>query len=89
MKFAVERDEGTEVCRSPHGERGLKWYNKERESTAVRRSPHGERGLKLGTLVFDMLDGRSLPARGAWVEMWSIVSSRLAAKVAPRTGSVG
>ena len=34
-------------CRSPHGERGLKWeYHYTAKSTFKRRSPHGERGLK-------------------------------------------
>ena len=34
------------------------------------RSPHGERGLKLHDVVFDgNNDAKSLPARGAWIEI--------------------
>ena len=36
-------------CRSPHGERGLKYHQVHRTYEALRRSPHGERGLKCKT----------------------------------------
>ena len=56
--------------RSPRGERGLK-------STLVgpgasqtnRRSPRGERGLKYRGLFADTERRRSLPPRGAWIEI--------------------
>ena len=36
------------TCRSPHGERGLKYFTTpEDEESEDSRSPHGERGLKL------------------------------------------
>ena len=35
-----------EVCRSPHGERGLKLNACPGTQLDYRRSPHGERGLK-------------------------------------------
>ena len=31
---------------SPHGERGLKYFDRSRIVVEERRSPHGERGLK-------------------------------------------
>ena len=35
------------VCRSPHGERGLKYEIVDHDTVGeVCRSPHGERGLK-------------------------------------------
>ena len=34
------------ICRSPHGERGLKSSHSHDFSVPSRRSPHGERGLK-------------------------------------------
>ena len=34
-------------CRSPHGERGLKFVRDEERAERYGRSPHGERGLKL------------------------------------------
>ena len=33
------------------------------------RSPHGERGLKSCTMNFSAPDSKSLPARGAWIEI--------------------
>ena len=37
---------GVVVCRSPHGERGLKFWLFLILRTLPGRSPHGERGLK-------------------------------------------
>ena len=34
------------LCRSPHGERGLKSNGGRRDPIEASRSPHGERGLK-------------------------------------------
>ena len=34
------------LCRSPHGERGLKLTFLDLFAVRYRRSPHGERGLK-------------------------------------------
>ena len=56
--------------RSPHGERGLKFWRK--IAPAIRvfcRSPHGERGLKYLPLPRKQGVCRSLPARGAWIEI--------------------
>ena len=52
------------------------------------RSPHGERGLKSCTMNFSAPDSKSLPARGAWIEIVhdELLCARF--KVAPRTGSV-
>ena len=55
-----------------------------------RRSPCGERGLKFPYGVSWMLSiGRSLPVRGAWVEIVLAQLLTYQPEVAPRAGSVG
>ena len=47
IEMDVARDAGLmESGRSPHGERGLKYPNRNAKYRRYRRSPHGERGLK-------------------------------------------
>ena len=62
-------------CRSPRGERGLKyWIHTSPRNQHKRRSPRGERGLKLINILLTTLVLVSLPARGAWIEIglfWS------------------
>ena len=55
--------------RSPCGERGLKCQRQRRADSARRRSPCGERGLKY--IIQHAIEGseKSLPVRGAWIEM--------------------
>ena len=53
------------------------------------RSPHGERGLKLEQWDSYLVYMTSLPARGAWVEMFNGIIDAEQVAVAPRTGSVG
>ena len=56
--------------RSPHGERGLKFWRSKKMSATTSRSPHGERGLKLRQQHPPPVHpGRSLPTRGAWIEI--------------------
>ena len=56
--------------RSPHGERGLKCEIRGFASFLACRSPHGERGLKfIGGDGDPMAQLKSLPSRGAWIEM--------------------
>ena len=52
------------------------------------RSPHGERGLKLHLVPPGSADPKSLPPRGAWIEMTPLVAVRGLYSVAPPTGSV-
>ena len=59
--------------RSPHGERGLKSKLPEFLSFGTRRSPHGERGLKLTAQGDRYGLNRSLPSRGAWIEMLTAI----------------
>ena len=59
--------------RSPHGERGLKYYFGGISFTEARRSPHGERGLKFSSIEQLPFDEKSLPTRGAWIEMGLIL----------------
>ena len=58
------------VCRSPHGERGLKFFIRQYKKAPTCRSPHGERGLKylLGHVQLPALR-RSLSSWRAWIEM--------------------
>ena len=77
-------------CRSPCGERGLKWTVVECKQNARKcRSPCGERGLKLHVDIHASGILESLPVRGAWVEMLPQLIAMLVSVVAPRAGSVG
>ena len=59
--------------RSPRGERGLKYVQiRLKKLEQQRRSPRGERGLKLATIRLAIYLIRSLPSRGAWIEMFTI-----------------
>ena len=60
------------MCRSPCGERGLKYAQRHQaHPSAWRRSPCGERGLKYPPLCYHFSRRKSLPVRGAWIEMRS------------------
>ena len=74
--------------RSPHGERGLKYPLNADAREGACRSPHGERGLKSAHHGQVVVQGASLPTRGAWIEMIVITSLLLGETVAPHTGSV-
>ena len=52
----------------------MKWSASEFESIYCRRSPCGERGLKSATNTNVRTRTRSLPVRGAWIEMAIAVS---------------
>ena len=52
------------------------------------RSPHGERGLKYRYLLVYRLSLRSLPTRGAWIEISGQNHLAQTGAVAPHTGSV-
>ena len=61
--------------RSPCGERGLKsTMCLQGRQKQTRRSPCGERGLKLEYFTVEKLGVKSLPVRGAWIEIicWSM-----------------
>ena len=55
--------------RSPRGERGLKLTQHQPDIFGHGRSPRGERGLKLPGLENPDLVKKSLPPRGAWIEI--------------------
>ena len=52
------------------------------------RSPCGERGLKFDAYGFRMAGVKSLPVRGAWIEIISESIGLASDLVAPRAGSV-
>ena len=56
-------------CRSPCGERGLKWQGLGSAARCIGRSPCGERGLKSADCRACLIATASLPVRGAWVEI--------------------
>ena len=63
-----------EICggllrRSPHGERGLKYYYAQETASSKCRSPHGERGLKSKVRVICNENNESLSSRRAWIEI--------------------
>ena len=75
MKLNVSQAQDTQACRSPYGERGLKYHFRTRGSAEHdSRSPYGERGLKFGLLrgIFPILESLSL--RRAWIEIGMDVS---------------
>ena len=55
--------------RSPRGERGLKSRRENRTTSRPCRSPRGERGLKFEHDALRADGIRSLPTRGAWIEI--------------------
>ena len=89
MKFKAALKSAALLRRSPRGERGLKFAAERATAAFCGRSPRGERGLKSIPLpVFNALR-RSLPSRGAWVEMMRVRNTCLKPLVAPLAGSVG
>ena len=52
------------------------------------RSPHGERGLKLDEIMPILETAKSLPPRGAWIEIRETYIEIKRIRVAPPTGSV-
>ena len=56
-------------CRSPCGERGLKYHQRPLTLFLPCRSPCGERGLKSCERSRRESGRRSLPVRGAWIEI--------------------
>ena len=76
MKLTLEEVREIAIgCRSPCGERGLKWLSNGLTQQQLGRSPCGERGLKLLVLCCLMASCVSLPVRGAWVEMLDAATS--------------
>ena len=70
IEIPVVMDKLDRLCgRSPHGERGLKFPWNHLQHKTSSRSPHGERGLKSGCCPPDQTWPRSLPTRGAWIEI--------------------
>ena len=74
--------------RSPCGERGLKSGDSYKVKFNFRRSPCGERGLKFETVDLLAAFEKSLPMRGAWIEISTEASVIRIEFVAPHAGSV-
>ena len=71
LKSAGYTSGGTvSLSRSPYGERGLKFSVIPGDIVdAASRSPYGERGLKSLPALTARPPPRSLPVRGAWIEI--------------------
>ncbi len=54
----------------------------------LSRSPRGERGLKFQRVQHGFRAGGSLPAWGAWIEIYTGILDIVGGMVAPRVGSV-
>ena len=83
-----ERQTTSGLCRSPCGERGLKWH-------VCHVNPFAWQSLPVRGAWIEILlrckPGRlsaSLPVRGAWIEIAHALGILRAAEVAPRAGSV-
>ena len=76
------------ASRAPHGARGLKYHAFAGVVELLSRAPHGARGLKFHLAGEIGEVGLSRPARGAWIEIYSVGFHELTASVAPRTGRV-
>ena len=71
--------------RSPRGERGLKFLPRMSRRTVKSRSPRGERGLKYVVTKCPIRRWRSLPSRGAWIEIcWNGAHRKRYARRSPR-----
>ena len=88
LKFALILNMLKASGRSPHGERGLKYEADYTDEGRESRSPHGERGLKWSKTGKVLSISKSLPTRGAWIEIGKIERRRSRKLVAPHTGSV-
>ena len=69
LKFKRTNEIKIRGSRSPCGERGLKLYNLVVLPPFLCRSPCGERGLKFQADNLNILQPKSLPMRGAWIEI--------------------
>ena len=70
LKYEASSEVAWRCGRSPHGERGLKYWRQAGLLTCFSRSPHGERGLKYASVHLPRQHvRRSLPPRGAWIEI--------------------
>ena len=80
--------DGAGIRRTPHGVRGLKFLSAHPPPGDRSRTPHGVRGLKCLGRAAGRVDGRSHPARGAWIEIGGMLVLYISVTVAPRTGCV-
>lgn len=55
-------------CRSPHGERGLKFGRSNIDLDVEQSLPHGERGLKFVRVAVVVQVSKVAP-QGAWIEI--------------------
>ena len=78
----------TRCSRSPHGERGLKLQARRQMMLREKcRSPHGERGLKFHGHPILVHQLRSLPSRGAWIEIHSGLTAAAGPPSLPSRGA--
>ena len=57
------------MCRSPHGERGLKFTIGEDGTVTFGSLPSRGAWIEIPALIPHWIAGMSLPSRGAWIEI--------------------
>ena len=75
-------------CRTPQGVRGLKLLSRTNGLILRGRTPQGVRGLKLYGGIGVDYNTKSHPARGAWIEILTLIVITYEPLVAPRKGCV-
>ena len=75
------------VGRTPHGVRGLKFFRESIPMTPPGRTPHGVRGLKWWSGCAGNQSAASHPARGAWIEMLSLLKQIMGQMSHPARGA--
>ena len=75
-------------CRSPHGERGLKYPMVKTMGFRLMSLPAWGAWIEIVPPLYISGAVPSLPAWGAWIEMARALFRRFSPSVAPRMGSV-
>ena len=88
IEIVIQLSDKNGLLSLPHGERGLKYTGYHHGQEPRKSLPHGERGLKSGLRLTEAALRVSLPARGAWIEIYVPWSFGNLNNVAPHTGSV-
>ena len=76
------------ICRSPHGERGLKFDGVDGGNGPEMSLPAWGAWIEIHVSVCVIKKGTSLPAWGAWIEIFFACLYCIKLLVAPRMGSV-
>ena len=87
--LCAELQERLVACRSPCGERGLKFIVASLTQATQVSLPVRGAWVEILAMLLSVMLLLSLPVRGAWVEMCCATNFERRSVVAPRAGSVG